>query len=73
MLTISCLPILDPDHVEGFRVVEQISLDFRTWRAHPEKQICLLLPEQLRLYLQLNVRMTGQTSPRMSSGTALIK
>jgi len=39
---------LDPDHVEGFRVVEQISLDFRTWRAYPEKQICLLLPEELR-------------------------
>ena len=39
---------LDPDHVEGFRVVEQIALDFRTWRAYPEKQICLLLPEQLR-------------------------
>jgi len=38
---------LDPDHVEGFRVVEQISLDFRTWRAYPKKQICLLLPEQL--------------------------
>jgi len=38
---------LDPDHVEGFRVVEQMALDFRTWRAYPEKQICLLLPEQL--------------------------
>jgi len=38
---------LDPDHVEGFRVVEQITLDFRTWLAYPEKQICLLLPEQL--------------------------
>jgi len=38
---------LDPDHVEGFRLVEQIALDFRTWRAYPEKQICLLLPEQL--------------------------
>lgn len=38
---------LDPDHVEGFRVVEQIALDFRTWRAYPEKQICLLLPEAL--------------------------
>lgn len=40
---------LDPDHVEGLRVVEQITLDFRSWRAHPEKQICLLLPEQLGL------------------------
>ena len=38
---------LDPDHVEGFRVVEQIALDFRTWRAYPEKQICLLLPQEL--------------------------
>jgi phosphoribosyl 1,2-cyclic phosphate phosphodiesterase len=36
---------LDPDHVEGLRVVEQIALDFRTWRAYPEKQIYLLLPE----------------------------
>jgi phosphoribosyl 1,2-cyclic phosphate phosphodiesterase len=38
---------LDPDHVEGFRVVEQITLDFRTWEAYPDKQIHLLLPEQL--------------------------
>ena len=38
---------LDPDHIEGLRVVEQIALDFRTWRAYPWKQICLLLPEQL--------------------------
>jgi phosphoribosyl 1,2-cyclic phosphate phosphodiesterase len=38
---------LDPDHIEGLRVVEQIALDFRTWRAYPEKQICLLLPEPL--------------------------
>ncbi len=38
---------LDPDHVEGFRVVEQIALDFRSWRAHPEKRIQLLLPAEL--------------------------
>jgi len=38
---------LDPDHVEGFRVVEQITLDFRTWEAYPEKQIQLVLPRQL--------------------------
>ena len=38
---------LDPDHIEGFRVVEQIALDFRTWQAYPDKQICLLLPEAL--------------------------
>ncbi len=38
---------LDPDHVEGLRVVEQITLDFRTWRAYPDKQIRLVLPEQL--------------------------
>jgi phosphoribosyl 1,2-cyclic phosphate phosphodiesterase len=43
---------LDPDHVEGFRVVEQIALDFRTWRAYPQKQICLLLPEQLNGHLR---------------------
>jgi len=38
---------LDPDHVEGFRIVEQIALDFRTWRAYPKKRIRLLLPEEL--------------------------
>ena len=38
---------LDPDHVEGFRVVEQIALDFRSWHAYPEKQIKLVLPELL--------------------------
>jgi len=38
---------LDPDHVEGSRVVEQMALDFRTWRAYPGKQICLLLPAEL--------------------------
>lgn len=38
---------LDPDHIEGFRVVEQIAVDFRTWKAYPEKQICLILPELL--------------------------
>ncbi len=43
---------LDLDHVEGFRVVEQIALDFRTWRAYPEKQTCLLLPEQLIVRLR---------------------
>ena len=46
---------LDPDHVEGFRVAEQIALDFRTWRAYPEKQVCLLLPEQLGVLLR-NIR-----------------
>jgi len=38
---------LDPDHVEGSRVVEQITLDFRTWTAYPDKQIRLILPEDL--------------------------
>lgn len=38
---------LDPDHVEGFRVVEQICLDFRTWRAYPGKRIRLIVPEPL--------------------------
>ncbi len=39
---------LDPDHVEGFRVVEQLALDFRTWNAYPDKRIRLLLPHGLR-------------------------
>lgn len=39
---------LDPDHVEGFRVVEQIGLDYRTWRTYPEKQIQLILHEKLQ-------------------------
>lgn len=38
---------LDPDHVEGCRVVEQITLDFRTWGAYREKCIRLILPDQL--------------------------
>jgi len=38
---------LDPDHVEGFRVVEQIAIDFRTWKAYPNKNINLVLPLQL--------------------------
>lgn len=38
---------LDPDHTEGFRVVEQMALDFRTWRAYPAKEVKLLLPERL--------------------------
>jgi len=38
---------LDPDHVEGLRVLEQITLDFRTWRAYPEKQIALIAPGRL--------------------------
>jgi len=51
---------LDPDHVEGFRVIEQISLDFRTWRAYPEKQVCLLLPEQLQGSLR---KLSSQYGP----------
>jgi phosphoribosyl 1,2-cyclic phosphate phosphodiesterase len=38
---------LDPDHIEGLRVVEQATLDFRTWEAYPDKQIELLLPDGL--------------------------
>jgi len=38
---------LDPDHVEGFRVVEQITLDFRTWEAYKGKKIRLILPQVL--------------------------
>jgi len=51
---------LDPDHVEGFRVVEQIALDFRTWRAYPEKQICLLLPEALNKNIK---KLSSQYGP----------
>jgi phosphoribosyl 1,2-cyclic phosphate phosphodiesterase len=43
---------LDPDHVEGFRVVEQIALDFRTWHAYPAKQIRLLFPQELHEHLR---------------------
>ena len=39
---------VDPDHVEGFRVVEQVALDFRSWTAYPQKQIHLLIPGYLR-------------------------
>lgn len=38
---------LDPDHTEGFRVVEQTTIDFRTWRAYPNESINLALPRQL--------------------------
>ena len=38
---------MDPDHMEGIRVVEQIALDFRTWEAYPEKRIRLVIPEYL--------------------------
>ena len=43
---------LDPDHVEGFRIAEQIALDFRSWRAYPEKQIRIVLPEALHRRLR---------------------
>jgi len=51
---------LDPDHVEGFRVVEQIALDFRTWHAYSEKQICLLVPEQINKRLS---KLSSQFGP----------
>ncbi len=43
---------LDPDHVEGSRILEQITLDYRTWQAHTGSSINLLLPEKQeeRLY-----------------------
>ena len=43
---------LDPDHIEGFRVVEQIAIDYRTWKAYPEKKICLILPKLLMEFLR---------------------
>jgi phosphoribosyl 1,2-cyclic phosphate phosphodiesterase len=39
---------LDPDHVEGLRVVEQITLDFRTWETYRGKTIRLILPRVLK-------------------------
>lgn len=38
---------LDPDHVEGFRVVEQATIDFRTWQAYHDRSINVTLPEEL--------------------------
>ena len=38
---------LDPDHVEGFRVVEQATIDFRTWQAYGDRSINMTLPEEL--------------------------
>lgn len=38
---------LDPDHIEGIRVVEQVALDFRSWRGYPNRRITLLLPEAM--------------------------
>jgi phosphoribosyl 1,2-cyclic phosphate phosphodiesterase len=51
---------LDPDHAEGLRVVEQITLDFRTWRAYPDKSITLLLPAALEAPLR---RIATQYGP----------
>lgn len=43
---------LDPDHIEGFRIVEQMTLDFRTWRNYPRKQVELVLPQGLMQRLE---------------------
>jgi phosphoribosyl 1,2-cyclic phosphate phosphodiesterase len=43
---------LDPDHIEGSRVIEQSTLDFRTWKAYPNKRINLLITEKLIPYLR---------------------
>jgi phosphoribosyl 1,2-cyclic phosphate phosphodiesterase len=51
---------LDPDHAEGFRVAEQIALDFRSWAAYPEKQICLLVPKAINERLD---RLKSQFGP----------
>ncbi len=42
---------LDPDHSEGFRIVEQIALDYRTWKAYPDKTIQVVIPEELEASL----------------------
>jgi phosphoribosyl 1,2-cyclic phosphate phosphodiesterase len=46
---INCLMLthLDPDHVEGLRVVEQITLDFRSWKTCPGRHVQLVLPDSL--------------------------
>ena len=44
----------DPDHIEGVRVLEQITLDFRTWNAYPDKQITLILPDTLLFEIKKN-------------------
>jgi len=51
---------LDPDHVEGFRVVEQIALDFRSWTTYPERQIHLLVPKAINQRLD---RLKSQFGP----------
>jgi len=38
---------LDPDHVEGFRVVEQATIDFRTWKAYQDHSINVTVPAEL--------------------------
>ncbi len=53
---------LDPDHVEGLRVVEQMTLDFRTWRAYSDKCITLLLPAALEAPLR---RIATQYGPAL--------
>ena len=42
----------DPDHVEGLRVVEQITLDHRTWENYPGRQILMSLPPDLEARLE---------------------
>ena len=58
---------LDPDHAEGFRVVEQIALDFRTWSAYPEKQIRLLVPEPIN-GLEAHVGHANEIGVRVGKG-----
>lgn len=43
---------LDPDHVEGLRIVEQIALDYRTWKAYPGKTIHIMVPSILEVPLR---------------------
>jgi phosphoribosyl 1,2-cyclic phosphate phosphodiesterase len=47
VITHLMLTHLDPDHIEGFRVVEQMTIDFRTWEAFPGKTVRLVMPRQL--------------------------
>ncbi|HKJ98876.1 MAG TPA: MBL fold metallo-hydrolase [Desulfotignum sp.] len=60
---------LDPDHIEGFRVVEQITIDFRTWEAHADKTVRLVMPRQLlEAFRQVNTAYGSLVSFYEESG-----
>jgi phosphoribosyl 1,2-cyclic phosphate phosphodiesterase len=60
---------LDPDHMEGFRVVEQMTIDFRTWEAYADKTIRLVMPRQLlEAFRQVNTAYGSLVSFYEKSG-----